>query len=141
MPGVVGVAARVCVSVCVARCIWVVMMAACMLVVPAVVIGVRHAVVERVTMSGGRCAEVQREDERENAMLCDRRTREEVVVCEEHAQDHIMWIIRIGLECYSPLFHAQCDAHSYPPYMRDPPSRSERRMAHTRCGQDSRTRA
>lgn len=65
VPGVVGVAARVCVSVCVARCIWVVMMAACMLVVPAVVVGVRHAVVERATVSGGRCAEVQREDERE----------------------------------------------------------------------------
>lgn len=43
VPRVFGIAARVCVSVCVARCIWVVMMAACVLVVPAVVIGVRHA--------------------------------------------------------------------------------------------------
>jgi hypothetical protein len=33
------------------------MMAACVLVVPAVVVGVRHAVVEEVTRSGGRCVE------------------------------------------------------------------------------------
>jgi hypothetical protein len=101
VPRVVGVAARVCVSVCVARCIWVVMMAACMLVGPAVVVGVRHAVVERVTVSGGRRAEVQREEDererkREKAMLCNRRTREEAVVYEEHAQVYIMWVIRIG---------------------------------------------
>jgi hypothetical protein len=35
--------------------------------------------------------------ERENATLpvYNRRTKEEAVVCEEHAQDYILWIIRM----------------------------------------------
>jgi hypothetical protein len=73
VPGVVGVAARVCVSVRIAWGVGVVMMAACVLVVPAVVVGVRHAVVEEVTGSGGRWVE---EDGREKAMLCNRMKKE-----------------------------------------------------------------
>jgi hypothetical protein len=53
------------------------MMAACVLVVPAVVVGVRHAGVEEVTGSGGRSVEVQRrEDGREKATLCNKKKKE-----------------------------------------------------------------